>query len=223
MVNVTSKWGLPLLVDTDVIDPIQTPLNLHMTETDRAITQAYNAGIPLVGSAAERDALFPGTPAQGVRVYRSDLGRNEAYYGLYSVQNPGGRASAGWGSVGRASTAVSLTPGGVALVVNDGNYYDLVNITFSTSSPGRVDMVGTTLFQATGNAAGVMRVLLNGVECGVPLRVGNLNQGYAPIAFTKFAKGISINGTNTLKLQGTAEPGGLSWYGNNPQMEVWNE
>jgi hypothetical protein len=49
-----------------------------------------------VGSEWARDYLFP-NPVQGNRVYRADLGYEEAYFGLYNVtSNPGGRAAAGW-------------------------------------------------------------------------------------------------------------------------------
>ena len=82
-----------------------------------ATSDPINIGV--VASQAERDAQYP-TPAQGMRVYRTDLGSEEAYYGLYNAStNPGGRTSAGW----------YQTPVGRVLQVVDGS----VNTSYSTN------------------------------------------------------------------------------------------
>ena len=78
-----------------------------------ATSDPVNIGV--VDSQASRDAQYP-TPGQGMRVYRTDLGAEEAYYGLYNVStNPGGRTPAGWYQepVGRILQVVSsvLTTG----------------------------------------------------------------------------------------------------------------
>ena len=49
-----------------------------------------------VANAAARDALYP-SPVQGNRVFLSDLGMEQTYFGLYNLStNPGGRVAAGW-------------------------------------------------------------------------------------------------------------------------------
>lgn len=53
-----------------------------------------------VNSVAERSAFFP-TPVQGNRVWRTDLGVEEAYFGVYNASsNPGGLSAAGWYPIG---------------------------------------------------------------------------------------------------------------------------
>lgn len=59
-----------------------------------ATSDPINIGV--VASQAERDAQYP-TPQQGMSVYRTDLGTQEIYYGLYNAStNPGGATTAGW-------------------------------------------------------------------------------------------------------------------------------
>jgi hypothetical protein len=72
-----------------------------------ATSDPVNIGV--VANQSDRDAQYP-TPGQGMRVWRTDLGAEEAYYGLYNVStNPGGRTPAGWYQepVGRTLQMVS--------------------------------------------------------------------------------------------------------------------
>lgn len=59
-----------------------------------ATSDPINIGV--VANQTERDAQYP-TPAQGMSVYRTDLGYTQRYYGLYNAStNPAGRNPAGW-------------------------------------------------------------------------------------------------------------------------------
>ncbi len=59
-----------------------------------ATSDPINIGV--VANQTERDAQYP-TPAQGMAVYRTDLGYTQRYYGLYNAStNPAGRNPAGW-------------------------------------------------------------------------------------------------------------------------------
>lgn len=70
-----------------------------------ATSDPINIGV--VASQAERDAQYP-TPAQGMSVYRTDLGVTQRYYGLFnSSTNPGGKSVAGWYTDGQQYTAAS--------------------------------------------------------------------------------------------------------------------
>lgn len=63
---------------------------------DDAIGNALKSTSSAVNSVAERTALYP-IPAQGNRVWRNDLGYEEAYYTTYNATtNPGGAVVAGW-------------------------------------------------------------------------------------------------------------------------------
>jgi hypothetical protein len=86
-----------------------------------ATSDPINIGV--VANQTERDAQYP-TPAQGMRVYRTDLGITQIYYGLYnSSTNIGGRTAAGWynaeknvGLIPMRPTVVNPIGGGTAAV-----------------------------------------------------------------------------------------------------------
>lgn len=72
-----------------------------------ATSDPINIGV--VANQTERDAQYP-TPAQGMSVWRQDLGAQETYYGLYNAStNPGGRSAAGWATNGAILQIVSAT------------------------------------------------------------------------------------------------------------------
>lgn len=78
-----------------------------------ATSDPINIGV--VASQAERDAQYP-TPAQGMSVYRTDLGVTQRYYGLYnSSTNVGGRATAGWYDVDKSVGFTPIRPTSVTL------------------------------------------------------------------------------------------------------------
>ncbi len=82
---------------SDGIDDIVADL-AQMQTTAQTALNGLRASIvaPTVASAAARDALYP-APVQGNRVFRSDGGWEEAYYGLYNAStNPAGMTPAGW-------------------------------------------------------------------------------------------------------------------------------
>lgn len=104
-----------------------------------ATSDPINIGV--VASQAERDAQYP-TPAQGMSVYRTDLGVTQRYYGLFNVStNPGGRDTAGWYNTEKSVGLVPIVPTSVTAVTG----------TASTSS------LGQTIFN------GVAKVILSNV------------------------------------------------------------
>jgi hypothetical protein len=73
-----------------------------------ATSDPVNIGV--VANQSERDAQYP-TPGQGMRVYRTDLGVTQTYYGLFNAStNPGGRAVAGWYDTENSVGLVPVTP-----------------------------------------------------------------------------------------------------------------
>lgn len=93
----TATLGLWSPDGTDDIDEIVPDLAAMQTSTEAAILATRGMIVsPTVASAAARDALYP-APAQGNRVFRSDVGWEETYYALYNAgTNPGGVTPAGW-------------------------------------------------------------------------------------------------------------------------------
>jgi hypothetical protein len=83
-------------VSTDQIAPLETVLATMASSMQTALSSQGKYFAAAVASAAARDSLFP-QAKQGDRVYRTDLGYEEAFFGLYNAaSNPGGRTTAGW-------------------------------------------------------------------------------------------------------------------------------
>jgi hypothetical protein len=126
----TTNWNIPLVTQTTQIGQIGTLLNAHATALDAALTSAQGlinkANAPKVATQAARDALFP-VPTQGDRVFRSDLGVEQVYFGLYHpTTNPAGKNAANWYSLpynpsafGYKSGAQSFTNGAGTMVTFD--------------------------------------------------------------------------------------------------------
>lgn len=96
MSALTSPDGIVYPTSTDFIAPLETTLAVMATSMQAAITAQGKYFVPVVSSIAARAAIFP-TAVQGNRVYRSDLGYEEGYFGAYSAStNPGGATPAGW-------------------------------------------------------------------------------------------------------------------------------
>lgn len=93
MVSPTIPDGIPRPVGGDGFK-----LTAFLSSMGDAIQTALSKRGPvLVNNAAERDAIFPGTPPQGALVTRADVNWTERYYGAYNAtSNPGGAAIAGW-------------------------------------------------------------------------------------------------------------------------------
>lgn len=78
-----------------------------------ATSDPINIGV--VANQTERDAQYP-TPAQGMSVYRTDLGVTQRYYSLFnSSTNPGGRDTAGWYDTEKSQGLVPVKPSAVDL------------------------------------------------------------------------------------------------------------
>ena len=97
-----------------------------------ATSDPINIGV--VASQAERDAQYP-TPAQGMSVYRTDLGMVERYYGLFNVStNPGGRDTAGWYTNDRNTGYVPIKPTTLVIASGTGTIDALGKIQFTAAS-----------------------------------------------------------------------------------------
>jgi len=73
-----------------------------------ATSDPINIGV--VASQTERDAQYP-TPAQGMSVYRTDLGVTQRYYGLFNAStNPGGMDTAGWYGLEKSAGLIPVSP-----------------------------------------------------------------------------------------------------------------
>lgn len=98
------------------------------------LAQLQTASPVAVASAAARNALYP-TPIQGQSVFRTDLGYQETYYGLYnSSTNPGGRATAGWYGNQRNIGLVPIVPPTVSVSGGTATANSLGLITFSAAT-----------------------------------------------------------------------------------------
>lgn len=93
-------------------------LNRLASSVSTVFTEYKTASPRTVANVAARNAMFP-TPVQGNAVFRTDVGYEERYYGLYNAStNPGGVSVAGWYPVSgnlpkalarRSTTAVTLS------------------------------------------------------------------------------------------------------------------
>jgi len=112
-----------------------------------------------VDSESARLARFP-NPVQGNRVYRSDLGYEEAYFGLYNVtSNPGGTPVVGWHPTAGKLPMCARTIGSAQTMAN-AQMVKLVN--FGAARPGAPDS-GITLATGTFTVArgGLYQCLAN--------------------------------------------------------------
>jgi len=100
----------------DRIDLLRTVLATMQTSVDTALLGISNT-LPgkTVASAAARNALYP-SPVQGNKVFRSDLGYEETYFGLFNATtNPGGATPAGWYPTAYRESAPTGTFSGAAI------------------------------------------------------------------------------------------------------------
>lgn len=104
---------------TTDLTPLQTPFALLAQSVDDAMV-AQDATIPalVVADVAARTAKFP-SPVQGNRVWRTNLGGIEAYYGAYNAgTNPGGATPAGWYPISGKTPTFMAFGSGVLSVPN---------------------------------------------------------------------------------------------------------
>jgi hypothetical protein len=97
-----------------------------------ATSDPVNIGV--VANQSERDAQYP-TPGQGMRVYRTDLGLEQTYYGLFnSSTNPGGRDVAGWYNEQKNHGFVPVRPTSVTAATGSATIdaYGVVTVTGAT-------------------------------------------------------------------------------------------
>jgi hypothetical protein len=98
-----------------------------------ATSDPVNIGV--VANQSERDAQYP-TPGQGMRVYRTDLGVTQTYYGLFNAStNPGGRDVAGWYNTEKSVGLVPIQPTSVVIATGSGaaNSLGVVSFTGATA------------------------------------------------------------------------------------------
>lgn len=120
MATTAAPWYIQLFDDSFPAAPLENLLNLISNSLHAALTSGFSAvkasGVQKAASVAERTTAFP-SPTQGDRVYRSDLGWEEAYFAAYSASNLAGANTAGWYPVGLGpsvaaqKTALSVTSG----------------------------------------------------------------------------------------------------------------
>jgi hypothetical protein len=97
-----------------------------------ATSDPVNIGV--VANQSERDAQYP-TPGQGMRVYRTDLGVTQTYYGLFNAStNPGGRDVAGWYNTEKSVGLVPIQPSTVTAATGSATANSLGVISFSSAS-----------------------------------------------------------------------------------------
>lgn len=134
-----------------------------------ATSDPINIGV--VANQTERDAQYP-TPAQGMSVYRTDLGVTQRYYGLYnSSTNPGGKPSAGWyfeegnifvdaNAATRGVRVTSPTEGMVSYLADtnvvqayDGSAWNSLAYQSAIPTVGLVPVIPTGVTQSGGSAS----------------------------------------------------------------------
>ena len=149
-----------------------------------ATSDPINIGV--VANQTERDAQYP-TPAQGMSVYRTDLGVTQRYYGLFnSSTNPGGRDSAGWydteksqGLVPIIPTSVTASGTGYSVAVNsmgqiNANKFEVLNIAGAFSAKFKNYKIKISNLYNTNGVAGylVFQMMKNGVATGTNYNFG---------------------------------------------------
>jgi hypothetical protein len=103
-----------------------------------ATSDPVNIGV--VASQAERDAQYP-TPGQGMRVYRTDLGVTQTYYGLFNAStNPGGMDPAGWYNQEKSAGLVPMRPTTVTIAGGTGAANGIGQVSFTNAS--NIDLDG---------------------------------------------------------------------------------
>lgn len=172
MVNLTTKWKQPLFVDTDLIDPIQTPLGLMANAADAGIESAYRKGSSRVADSTERDIVFP-LPAQGDRVFRLDLGYEEGWFDTYNAtSNPGGRVVRGWQPSALIPAFATSYVEFLRTVTTDAGFsainVNLATGTLSNARPGLYRVFGFVSMYAQPSAVG--SIYTNAGNVQVPFR-----------------------------------------------------
>jgi hypothetical protein len=110
-----------------------------------ATSDPVNIGV--VANQSERDAQYP-TPGQGMRVYRTDLGVTQTYYGLFNAStNPGGRDVAGWYDTEKSIGLVPIQPSAVSYGTGSGTVNALGQITFTNANLLSLDGVFTSRYR----------------------------------------------------------------------------
>jgi hypothetical protein len=109
-----------------------------------ATSDPVNIGV--VANQSERDAQYP-TPGQGMRVYRTDLGVTQTYYGLYNVStNPGGRDVAGWYDTEKNVGLVPIQPSSVTIVTGTGSANSLGQASFTGATKITLQNIFSALY-----------------------------------------------------------------------------
>lgn len=127
-----------------------------------ATSDPINIGV--VANQTERDAQYP-TPAQGMSVYRTDLGVTQRYYGLFnSSTNPGGRDTAGWYNTEKSAAIVPVVPTSVG--ISGGSV--------AVSAMGEVNFSGTSLLDLNNIFTSAYRnykIVISGIQpaAGTPV------------------------------------------------------
>jgi hypothetical protein len=110
-----------------------------------ATSDPVNIGV--VANQSDRDAQYP-TPGQGMKVYRTDLGVTQTYYGLFNAStNPGGRDVAGWYDTEKSVGLVPVQPTVVTVTGGSAVTNSLGEVTFTGSTTIALDGVFSNNFR----------------------------------------------------------------------------
>ena len=109
-----------------------------------ATSDPVNIGV--VANQSERDAQYP-TPGQGMRVYRTDLGVTQTYYGLFNAStNPGGRDVAGWYDTEKNVALVPIRPASTAFFGGSGSVTAMGQVRFTNCTNVQIDGIFSSQF-----------------------------------------------------------------------------
>jgi hypothetical protein len=157
-----------------------------------ATSDPVNIGV--VANQSERDAQYP-TPGQGMRVYRTDLGVTQTYYGLFNAStNPGGRDVAGWYNEEKSQGLVPIRATTATFVGGTGSVNSMGRVTFSGCSAVQLDGVFSSKYRnykviytgtktaTTGDTDIYLRLAVGGV-----VKTTNYNGGWTHVGITDTA------------------------------------
>ena len=138
-----------------------------------ATSDPINIGV--VANQTERDAQYP-TPAQGMSVYRTDLGVTQRYYGAFNAStNPGGRDIAGWYDTEKSVGLVPIQPTSAVIATGTGSANSLGVVSFNGATAVSLNGVFTSAYQnyrvifnalssSTGSPSAYFRMRVSGTD-----------------------------------------------------------
>lgn len=172
-----------------------------------ATSDPINIGV--VANQTERDAQYP-TPAQGMSVYRTDLGVTQRYYGLFnSSTNPGGRDTAGWYNTEKTAGLVPISPSSVVIAGGTGSANGIGAVSFTGAGVVSLNGVFTSAYKNYRLILDLTSAGTIGGDMGLRLRASGTDSS-ATSYYTAGTWNNSQNGANTYYNVGS----GVGYFGN---------